>query len=398
MKICFVTESFYPEINGCAVHSRLLAEKINESGHDVLIVTRRPNKMLSREEIFSGVKVIRSGLDSRFAMIGRYIDMLTILLPLIKYRQSYDIVMIAAPRILGAPIVLLMKVLGKKCVIKPDSCGEMDGSYALNQLSKKTLLFVIARIYFMARNIILKKADAYVSISGSVFNEIYAMGIKRKRIEIIPNGVDDKRFKPINLKQKKFLRNEIGLHEESIIFAYSGRLTYEKGLVSLLRVWKRLTEKYDNVHLLLIGTGKGLKLNCEDELKFYIEHNHLEKSVTFTGPVEDVYKYLICADIFVLPSLTEALGVALIEAQLCGIPAIASDVGGIPDVIIHGENGFLVEADKDEVLFEASVQLINDSGLRKSFGKAARIRAMEKFSITKIRDSYLSLFDSVLTA
>jgi glycosyltransferase involved in cell wall biosynthesis len=396
MKICFVTESFYPEIDGGAVHSRLLAEKFHDAGHDVLIVTRRPRPSYPRNEVVSGCPVIRAGLDDRYGMVGRYLGMLSVLPPLIAHRRQYNIALISAPRILGAPVVVLMKLLGKKCIIKPDSCGEMDGTYALNQIAPGSLVFALAIVYFRLRNFFLKRADAYIAISSIVSDEICNMGIESRLIKIIPNGVDINKFMPHENNEKRSLRVKHGLQEKAIIFAYCGRLTREKGLISLLRVWKTVTDNFDNTHLLLIGSGENMSLDCEDQLRDFVKENGLDKFVTFTGPVEDVSSYLGCADIFVLPSLTEALGIALIEAQLCGIPAIATRVGGIPDIITHNVNGLLVAPDNDNELSNAAVELISNSAKRVKLGLAARKSGVERFSITRVTESYLSLLNAVV--
>lgn len=396
MKICFVTESFYPEIDGGAVHSRLLAEQFHDAGHDVLIVTRRPKLSYPRNDVVSGCPVLRVGLDDRYGMMGRYLGIVTILPPLIMRRRQYDVVLIAAPRILGAPVVVLMKLMGKKCVIKPDSCGEMDGSYALQLLAPESVKAVLAKIYFWIRNFILKRADAYVAISSVVSNEICNMGIDSRRVVKIPNGVDINKFTPLDDAEKYSLRKKRGLPEGAITLAYCGRLTHEKGLSSLLRVWKKVTGKFENVHLLLIGSGDGMSLSCEGELKDFVRDNRLEKYVTFTGPVEDVASYLGCADIFVLPSLTEALGIALIEAQLTGIPAIATQVGGIPDVVTHEVNGLLIASENDDELLDATMDLMGDSAKRTEQGIAARKLAVERFSISRVTQSYLSLLDAVV--
>ena len=116
------------------------------------------------------------------------------------------------------------------------------------------------------------------------------------------------------------------------------------------------------------------------------------KYVTFTGSVEDVTSYLCCADVFVLPSITEALSIALLEAQLCGIPAIASQVGGTPDVITHDENGLLVRPDNDEDLFNAMVELISNDKKRVRLGLSARKLGVERFSANRVTKSYISLF------
>lgn len=395
MNICFVTESFYPEIDGGAVHSRLLAEHLQKAGNNVLIVTRRPRIAYPRREIISGCLVFRVGLDDRFGVVGRYLGILTILLPLITNRRKYDIVMIAAPRIIGAPVIMLMKLMGKKCVVKPDSCGEMDGSYALRQLESGTFTNFAATTYFRIRNSILKRAHAYIAISSVIHGEMRDMGIGSELIVDIPNGVDIDKYKPLNDHRKRSLRIDQQLPEKAVIFAYCGRLTSEKGLTSLLRVWKRLTEEYESLHLLLIGSGEGMSLDCEGELRSYVQENGLDRSVTFTGPLEDVRSYLNCADIFVLLSKTEALGIALIEAQLCGIPAIATRVGGIPDVITHNVNGVLVTPENDDELFVAASELVENYEKRIEMGLSAREMSAAQFSISLVKERYISLLKSV---
>jgi len=395
MKICYVTESFYPEINGCAVQARLLSEKFADLGHNILIVTRRPSASFARNEIVSKCPVIRVGPGNHYGMLGRYLGMFTILMPLFIHRRKYEIVLISAPRILGATVVLFMKLLGKKCVVKPDSLGEMDGSYALKQLRQKSFLYFIANSYFRVRNLGLKRADAYIAISTPNYDEICGIGIDSKLVFRIPNCVDEDRFIPLNMSQRRTLRARQGLSEDAVIFAYTGRLTREKGLVSLLHAWKKITEKFENVHLLLIGTGKGLTLDCEGELIEFIQTNAMGKYVTFTGAVEDVTSYLCCADVFVLPSITEALSIALLEAQLCGIPAIATQVGGTPDVIIHDKNGLLVRPNNDDDLFNAAVELISNNEKRVRLGVSARKLGVEKFSANGVTKSYISLFEKL---
>jgi len=395
MNICFVTESFYPEIDGGAVHSRLLAERFREAGKDVLIITRRPNVSYAREELVSGIRVKRVGLDDRYGMLGRYLGVFTILPPLIRYRNQYDVVLVAAPRILGAPVLVLMKLLGKKCVMKPDSCGEMDGSYALDQTAAGGLKHMIARAYFGIRNQFLKRADAYVAISKVLVDEMLQMGISEELIHKIPNGVDTDRFRPLGGEEKALQRARLGLPEKAIVYSYCGRLTREKGLHSLLRAWKCLCDREANIHLLLVGTGKGMSLDCESDLKSYVSENRLDDFVTFSGGVDDVSKYIGCTDVFVLPSLTEALGIALIESQLTGLPAVATRVGGIPDVVDDGVNGVLVEPNDDRELLEAMAQLVSDGEKRITMGRQARVAAVERFSISSVTSKYLSLLESV---
>jgi glycosyltransferase involved in cell wall biosynthesis len=323
--------------------------------------------------------------------------MLNIILPLVRNRRDYDIILVAAPRILGLPVVLLAKALGKNCVLKPDSCGEMDGSYVLGQQDTGGLVRWLAVGYFRFRNRILANADAFVAISEVIVGEIRGLGIDAGRIRKIPNGVETGKYVPVTAARKGILRNRQGLSDTAVVFIYCGRLTREKGLLSLLRVWKQLSGRFGDVHLLLVGSGAGMALSCEEDLRVYVEKNDLEKVVTFTGAVDDVMDYLHCADVFILPSLTEAFGLALIEAQACGLPAIGTRVGGIPDIISHGSNGLLVEQDNDAELLEAATRMVTDRNMRTGYGQEARRQAVEKFSIGSVADMYLEFMSSIVS-
>jgi len=395
LNICFITESFYPELDGGAVHSRQLAERLQASSVNIEIVTRHNQKSYPRREVLAGIPVQRVGLTDRYGILGRYLCMLSVSVCLMRNRRNYDVVMVAAPRILGAPAVLMAKVLGKKCVLKPDSCGEMDGSYALSGVASRSPVYWLAKAYFSMRNTLLKRADGYIAISDDVFREICDIGVTSRKIVKIPNGVDVERFVPVEQVEKLQIRASLGLSDTAIIFVFCGRLTREKGLHSLLRVWKKLTTEFGGLYLLLVGSGEGMSLSCEEEIRQYVKENGIDENVTFTGAVDDVRDYLHSADLFILPSLTEALGIALIEAQACGLPAIGSRVGGIPEVIDDGVSGLLVEPDQDDALLEAAERMIKNENMRVRFGAAARKRMLSQFSMSHVAEKYIGALGSM---
>jgi mannosyltransferase len=127
----------------------------------------------------------------------------------------------------------------------------------------------------------------------------------------------------------------------------------------------------------------GMSLDCESELRAFVLANKLDNCVTFTGVVEDVSIYIGCTDVFVLPYLTEALGIALIEAQLTGLPAIVRRVGGIHDVV-DGATGRLVKPQDDADLLNAMEQFVADEEKRQKMGFWARNIAVERFAISSV--------------
>jgi len=398
MNICYVAESYYPELDGGAIHSRMLAEQLNSDGNCVRVITRHNRPSYARSEIVGGVEVTRTGLTDRYGIVARYLGMFSIISPLVRNRNKYDIILVAAPRILGAPVVLLAKILNKKCILKPDSTGEMDGSYAYMHSKPGWILCHVARMYFWMRNWILTHADAFIAISGVIEKEISGLGVDGGRIYKVPNGVDIVRFAPVTGEQKTAIRNGMGVPVDATVFVYCGRLSQEKGLLSLLCAWKQLSSRFDSLHLLLVGSGDGMTLSCEDELKSFVKKNCLEKSVTFIGAVADVRNYLHCSDVFILPSIRESFGVALIEAHACGIPAIGTRVGGIPEVIVDRVNGILVEPDNVAGLRDAITEMIKNRDMRKEYGEAARKLAVGRFSLIRVAENYLSVMNSVIEA
>ena len=395
MNICYVAESYYPQLDGGAIHSRMLAEQLHSAGNRVRVITRYSKPSYARNEIVGGLQVVRVGLIDRYGVLARYLGMFSVMLALVRNRNECNIILVAAPRILGFPVVLVAKLLGKKCILKPDSIGEMDGSYAYMHSKPGWVLYQVARTYFWLRNRILRRADSFIAISGVISEEIRGLGIDEERIFKIPNGVDIVKFAPLTAKEKPDIRNRFGLPVTATVFVYCGRLTKEKGLLSLLRAWKQLTDRFDRLYLLLVGSGDGMTLNCEEELRSFVEKNCLGKSVTFTGAVDDVRDYLHCSDVFILPSITEAFGVALIEAQACGIPAIGTRVGGIPEVIVDRVNGILVAPDNVSELLAAATEMITDRYMREEYGLAARKLTVDRFSLAQVAEKYLDVMNAV---
>jgi len=396
--VCLVGESYFPNLDGGAVHSRSLAEALARAGHPVLVITRQDYPSYPARETLGGVPVIRVPPTQHSGMLGRYLSMFTVGAQVFLRRRDYDLLLVSSLRILGLPVVALARLLGKPCVARADSCGELSGEYALRPPGRRGLRDGLAIAWFRARNLVVKRADAFVSISSAVSEEFRALGIPADRIHDITNGIDTDAFAPIPESEKAAERARLGLPVDAVIVAYSGRLTTEKGLPLLMRTWVRVSRAHPEAHLVLIGSGENLPLSCEPELRAFTARHDLEKRVTFTGAVERVHEVLRCADLFAFPSETEALGLALIEALSCEVPAVASRVGGIPDIVDDGVQGRLFESGDEDGLCAALDALIADPDVRREMGRRGRERALERFSLPRIITRYQALFDAVLGA
>jgi L-malate glycosyltransferase len=119
-------------------------------------------------------------------------------------------------------------------------------------------------------------------------------------------------------------------------------------------------------------------------------------SITFVGSLPLIEEVLVGADLFFLPSETESFGLAALEALSCEVPVIATAVGGLPEVVVHGENGFLHEVGDVEGMAASALKLLQDEPLRKAFGAAGRRRAVEVYGQDPIVARYRSIYERVV--
>lgn len=177
---------------------------------------------------------------------------------------------------------------------------------------------------------------------------------------------------------------------DGLVVCAVGTLRWEKGYRYLLDAWRQLEANHQlpaNSKLWIVGTGP-----LEQELK------HMTKdtpSVVFLGRRDDTAQLLRSADLFVLPSVNEGFGIAIVEAMCAGLPVISTTSGGIPEVIHHGRTGILVPPEDAESLVAAIAELANDPEQRKSLSQAARTEALRRFTPKRYCDELLQLYQQM---
>ena len=195
---------------------------------------------------------------------------------------------------------------------------------------------------------------------------------KSKEIFITPFGVDTKKFKNLNIEKNK---NEL-------VIGIVKTLTENYGIEYLIRAIKELEntldiENYKKIRLLIYGKGE-----LKNKLEALTKELQIEDKVIFKGYIsnEDVPKALNEMDIFVVPSINESFGVAVVEAMACEIPVIASSVGGLKEVIVDKETGYLVPKKDHKEIAKYLKKLILDKNLRTSLGENGRKRVLENYN------------------
>lgn len=395
MKICYLISTFYPFVGGGETHARLLCSEIKKQGHDVFVITRWTDPELKREDIVDGVKVYRVP-PSGSKRAHKYMMLVPVFFRLISMRNSYDVIIVSGLRLLGIPAMLVSGMYGKKCVLRGASCGELSGAFIWDSphLAKKGKPSVILKYIIGLRNKLLLMADGFLGISEVIGKEYRKCGVPEKKIKIINNGTDIDKYTPLSGEDRARMRFDLGVPEKTV-FAYSGKLNKGKGLEFLLQVWEKLVEGRDDIHLLLIGSGRDSFLSCEQELWDFVLKNDLSDSITFTDYVENVNEFLQCSDFFIFPSENESLSNALIEALACGLPCFASDVGGIPDTVKDGLNGRLLPVRDEDAWLKAIREALENPERARKWSEQGRARVVKHNSMESVTKRHMEFLESL---
>lgn len=394
-KTCLLISTFYPFVGGGETHALLLCKELIKSGSDVFVVTRRTNKRLLKKDIVEDVPVFRVG-PCGFKRLGKYLMLFPVFIKLLLLKNHYDLILVSGLRTLSIPALIVAKLLGKKCVLRAASCGELSGAFIWDSphLEGQDTKIKIFKSIINFRNRFFLKADGFLAISSAIRDEYRESGVAESKIKVINNGTDTDKFTPVADDGKKELRGALNLPNK-VIFSYTGKLNKGKGLVFLLNVWKDFYVKHPDAHLLLVGSGKGSFLSCESKLRAFVLKNNLINSITFTGYVENVQEYLQASDIFIFPSENESLSNALIEALACGLPCLASNIGGIPDTVKDNQNGYLLPAQNKEAWIDAMNNMMAFPDLAQKMGEQGRMRILKRNSINSVAKQYLDFMQSV---
>jgi glycosyltransferase involved in cell wall biosynthesis len=377
-RVLFLAESFHPVLGGGETHLLWLARALVSAGDAVTVVARRGEASWPAREELDGVRVARVGSPGP-SRLGKYRMVPAALLAVAREAASHDVLVVRGPRVLGLPALVAARLAGRPVVLQPETNGEIDGTaFTWGRPWADGIAGRAVRRAAAARNVLLRDAEAFVAMSRAIREEMLRCGVPGERAHLIPHGVDVSRFAPAAPRERAGLREALGL-PEGLLVVYTGRLLRGKGLDSLLAAFGPIAAERDDVHLVLVGSGAGSSLSVEDQLRRRAAEGVLAGRVAFAGRVERVEDWLRAADVFAFPSQFEGLGIALVEAAACGLPAVGSRTGGIVDVIDDGRSGILVPPGETTALEAALRALLGDAGRRGAMGAAARRVALARF-------------------
>jgi glycosyltransferase involved in cell wall biosynthesis len=227
---------------------------------------------------------------------------------------------------------------------------------------KNPLLFALTQFT-------VKNADCILAVSNGLKETIEKeFGISSDRIKVSMNGVDTSVFRPRN---KVAQRRKLGLPLYQTIILFVGSLVPVKGLHYLIRAMPTLRKLHgDRLLFILAGGGE-----LETELQQKTREAGIDRQVCFIGwvPNDQISGWMNAADVLILPSLHEGMPNTILEALACGVPVVASRVGGTTDLIQDGINGLLIEPASSESIVEKLDFLIKDRGLYERLRNNARM-------------------------
>ena len=229
----------------------------------------------------------------------------------------------------------------------------------------------------------IHRCDHFVAISREIEQELIDWGVAPDRITRLASGVDTEQFSP----GKSPVEHELPPRPRVL---FVGRLHPQKELPTLLRAWREVARSMPGT-LVVVGTGPE-----EASLRALSNELGIGDRVVWVGAVEDVVSYYRAGDLFVLPSASEGMSNALLEAMATGLAPVVSRIGGNTDLVEDGRTGVVVEPGSSDSLARALERLLADRPLRERLGRAAREHILRGYSLQAVVDRYEALFARVI--
>jgi glycosyltransferase involved in cell wall biosynthesis len=242
----------------------------------------------------------------------------------------------------------------------------------------------------------LRAADRVIAVSGHIADQAMQLGVDPKRIRVIRSGVDVERF---SLRDRAAARRALGVDLATRLVLFVGNLEPRKQLDVLLRAMVEVRRKIDATELIVVGSGESAGAQDQSTALMRLTRDlELSEAVHFVGRVDD-QQLLDCyaaADVFALPSSSEAQGIVALEAMACGLPVVASAVGGLLETIDDGRTGHLVKAGDALALAHGLLALLEDEPHRQSIAAAARQTVERDFSWARSIAATVEVYQEVV--
>jgi glycosyltransferase involved in cell wall biosynthesis len=375
VRVAMLTALYPPSVGGIQSHTFSLSRALAAKGAEVHVVTRRAaghplHAVEGRLHVHRvGASPGSTGPLATLAYVAGAARLVAALAPRVDLVHAHQLL---SP---SSAALLLKALAGTPVLLNPHACGAIGDVGVLSST-------VLGRLRLRAT---VARADAFVAISGPIHAELREAGVPEERILTIPNGVDLDRFRPADPDERAALRRALGLPPGPLV-VYTGRLAPEKGVDLLLAAWPGVIAQLPAARLWLLGEGAE-RARLEEAAR----RTGIADSVTLPGSAADVAPFVRAADAAVLPSRTEGMPVALLEAMACGVPAVATAVGGSVEVLRDGVTGRLVPPERPDALAEGLLEALREPAARER-ARVARDEVTARYGLDRVADTFLEVY------
>lgn len=381
MKILQVIQFFSPLFGGSPVVPYNLSKTLTKRGHNVTIFTSdykvgqewinsSPNiKVFPFKTRLNLKKLLITPSMLKFAKEGlKEFDVIH----MHNYRTFQNIVVHHYAKKYGVPYVL-------------QAHGSLPRS-----MTKQKLKWIYDMVFGYR---VLKNASKVIAVSQIEVEQYMDMGVPYEKIAIIPNGID--LYEYSNLPPRGYFRKKFDIEDNEKIVLYLGRIHRIKGIDILIDAFENIVKKLNNIRLVIVGPDDGYL----DKIKHLIETKNLKNNILLTGPLygNDKIEAYIDSDVYVLPSRYEIWGMTILEAYACGIPVIASKVGGLKELVLDEVTGLLFTPENIGQLVKSLLFILDDNIRAEKIGEKGNQFAKENFTIEKVVDRLEVLYKEIAT-
>ncbi len=377
--VLMVSQTFHPVIGGSERQALEISKALARRGVAVTVLTRRPEGLPSGETL-DGVRVLRLDCPGS-GLLNSAAFMLKVFFWMLSHKAEYQAAHVHLASSPAVAAALAGRLAGRRVVVK------LGGGRGVDEisLSERTLAGRLKLAFFRyARPELLVMNSEVLQWLRS--EPAYA-GFRLRQFR---NGVDTGRYTPPLYNEKINAKAAIGL-DNAPVFLFVGRISPEKRVKEFVEAWAELPGEEaapPKARLVIVGGGPELPA-----LKKAVADLGVAGSVTLAGPKDDLLPYYRAADVFILPSISEGLSNSMLEAMACGVAVLASRVGGAKEAITPDVSGCLFDPLNRAELKECLRRHIADRSLAVKMGEAARKTAVEKYSMARVADELLKIYE-----
>ena len=401
MNICLfsIVTYWHGVKGGMEIHGKILCEGFVKRGHEVTVISARHPEGKEYEDV-NGIKInylIKTGFSTYWKKWGKEslkkFEILNKINPFdVVLSQSFSGYYFAKnKKKYGIPLISFLQGAGPSLAITMIKVAFSRQCMPVAEALRISLMYFVH--YFVLQLPTILGSDLIICASDHVKESVRRWyPVEKKRVKTVMNGVDSSVFSP-NGQERNKLKKRLGIEDGEFLLMTSGTISKEKGHHLAVEALNTLLKRDNNLKLMIVGEG-----DYSISLSRLIDRFGLKSNVILTGfvPNEFISNYYNAADIYLIPTLrAEGLPFALIEAMSIGLPIIASKMGGIPNIMEDGKEGFLINPNDINDMVSKILILLKDRILREELGARARSKVLNELNANKMVDKTITILKSI---